>query len=264
MFSQAAPTLAARCAVREAPAAAGISVVGAGDGRWDAPGEESLAPRWTPRFRREDLVALPAALLAVLELHDLEGVSFGEALVFAAQCERLQRLTLERLGDGTDGRSRLRGADLELPLQACPHITSVRIVGAVGHDLDMWSCDTASTLDSVGLRSLSIVDCDARYDSVKRGQADEDEGPADWFDTNDNLICKVAQGIPSLEQLDLAGTGCPSNHGVRLIESFLPYLKVREYVLVQEHILLSHGVRMIQSFLQYLQANRPIILSKET
>jgi len=112
MFSQAAPTLAARCAVREAPAAAGISVVGAGDGRWDAPGEESLAPRWTPRFRREDLVALPAALLAVLELHDLEGVSFGEALVFAAQCERLQRLTLERLGDGTDGRSRLRGADL--------------------------------------------------------------------------------------------------------------------------------------------------------
>jgi hypothetical protein len=235
MYAQAAPTLAARCAVREAPAATGISIVG--DGRWN--GEESLAPRWAPRFRREDLAALPAALLAVIELHDVEAVSFGEALVFAAQCVRLQRLTLERLGDGTDGRSRLHGADLELLLQACLHITSVRIVGAVGHDLDMWSCDTTSTLGSVGLRSLSIVDCDARYDSVKRGQADEDEGAADWIDTNDNLICKVAQGIPSLEQLDLAGTGCPSNHGVRLIESFLPYLQVREYVLVQEHILLS-------------------------
>ena len=225
-----APALAARCAVREAPPAAGVGGVFRADCRGDGAPHGELAPRWAPRFAAGDFALLPAGILTTLDLHDVPGVSFSEALVFAAQCERLERLTLERLGDGTGERSRLRGADLELPLQACPHLASVRIVGAAGHDLDRWSCDPASTLAGVGgqLRALSIVDCDACYDSVRRrGEGPEADGSDanDWTDTNDNLISKVAEGVASLEQLDLAGTGCPSNHGVRLIESFLPYLQ---------------------------------------
>lgn len=106
----------------EAPVAAGMSH----DER-SAP----VAPVWARGFARADLPSLNAAALLSLSLHDVRNISFGQALCFSAQCLLLQRLSLERLGNGMDeGSGHLRGEDLEVPLQACEYLTSVRIVSS--------------------------------------------------------------------------------------------------------------------------------------
>jgi len=118
----AAPELVRETAVLEAPVAAGLSH----DER-----STPVAPVWARGFTQADLPRLNAAVLFSLSLHDVRSISFGQALCFSAQCLLLQRLSLERLGNGVDdGSGHLRGEDLEVPLQACEHLTSVRIVSS--------------------------------------------------------------------------------------------------------------------------------------
>jgi hypothetical protein len=200
------PDLHKSAHVREAPVAAGV--------RQDA-SDGHVTPYCALGFTPSDLASLNTSFLVCLGLHDVVGISFGQALCFAAQCRQLQRLTLERLGNGKLWHSKLRGEDLELPLQACLHLKSVRIVGAAGHNLDIWSFDESSSLASIGrLESLCIIDCDGMGPQERQGF------------NNDNLISKVAQAMSeSLVELDLSGTGYPSNHACKLVESFLSRLE---------------------------------------
>ena len=94
------------------------------------------------------------------------------------------------------------------------------------HNLKAWSWQDSSSLACRGsLKSFSLIDCDPQR-GARDERNDDDEGPAARGSfNNDNVISKVAQGLPSLVVLDLAGTGYPSNHGCKLVESFLPYLE---------------------------------------
>jgi hypothetical protein len=234
LVREAAHELLGRVTVCEVPCDSGA--FSADDSKDGTTKRRDNVPTWALGFTGADLRHLYPSTITSLTLHDVVGISFTEALCFSGQCNQLETLSLARLGDGTPN-SELFGRDLEVPLQACPKLRHLRIEGATGHDLHMWLSDETSTLSCIGrLTSLSLLDCETCFCGGSEGACDEDgaggtQGASGTVGieegrefSNDVLVGRVAQDIPHLELLDLTGTGFPTNHACRLIESLLPCL----------------------------------------